>query len=443
MLIEIATAVAILRLTGVSGAVPDRSERGSHCSAAQNDAAAADEPATAGRLPRWLKLGGEYRGRLEALRGGEGGNNGAYLNRLRVSASANVQPWLRLFAEGQDTRAAAVHQHEEYDEARRPLGLRQAWVVVGAVEGPGWSAQLGRQELAFGDERLVGADSFWDPVGRTFDAVRVKWQLAHLRVDAFSGTPPSSDPHGPELGRSIRLSGAYAVFDDLPGSARIEPYVFLKNDGGLAGLAVPQRRTTIGVRMNGRAVRHLDYNAELARQAGAMGDEPIGAWAAHGELGWRFHADSPVETRAGGEYNFSSGDDDPGDGLQRTFDDLFPAAFTRWGFADPFAWRNLHNGGVSVQQRLSRRWMLDTAIRGFWVVSRRAGLFAEEEYGLPAAGASGGFIGWQAVVTAVAELSPRTQLHAGYAHLFAGPYVRATEFEGPLSTPFVMLTYRF
>jgi len=38
------------------------------------------------------------------------------------------------------------------------------------------SLKVGRQELSYGEERLVGAFA-WNNIGRVFDAVKVRWQI--------------------------------------------------------------------------------------------------------------------------------------------------------------------------------------------------------------------------------------------------------------------------
>lgn len=48
------------------------------------------------------------------------------------------------------------------------------------------TAKVGRQESSYGDERLVG-DFDWSNLGRVFDAAKLRYETADLRVDAFSG----------------------------------------------------------------------------------------------------------------------------------------------------------------------------------------------------------------------------------------------------------------
>jgi hypothetical protein len=47
------------------------------------------------------------------------------------------------------------------------------------------SLKVGRQELAYGDERLVGAFA-WNNIGRVFDAAKLCWQNSWFGVDFFT-----------------------------------------------------------------------------------------------------------------------------------------------------------------------------------------------------------------------------------------------------------------
>ena len=48
------------------------------------------------------------------------------------------------------------------------------------------SLKVGRQELSYGDERLVGAFD-WNNIGRVFDAAKLRWQNPWFGADFFSG----------------------------------------------------------------------------------------------------------------------------------------------------------------------------------------------------------------------------------------------------------------
>ena len=64
------------------------------------------------------------------------------------------------------------------------IDLNQAYLSIGKPAFP-VSLKVGRQELSFGEERLVGVNS-WNNIGRTFDAVKVRWQSSWVTANFFT-----------------------------------------------------------------------------------------------------------------------------------------------------------------------------------------------------------------------------------------------------------------
>src|SRR4030042_949473 len=76
-----------------------------------------------------------------------------------------------------------------------------------------------------------------------------------------------------------------------------------------------------GLRGQGNLPRNLDYNVEMALQRGHVVGDNISAWGGHWEAGWK-PLGRGVGPRLGLEYNFASGDADPGDARHGSFDDF-------------------------------------------------------------------------------------------------------------------------
>src|SRR6185503_19633481 len=64
------------------------------------------------------------------------------------------------------------------------IDLRMAYADLGAATGRA-TVRLGRQELVFGEQRLVGHVS-WANAARTFDGARATIRSKKLVVDAFA-----------------------------------------------------------------------------------------------------------------------------------------------------------------------------------------------------------------------------------------------------------------
>jgi Alginate export len=64
------------------------------------------------------------------------------------------------------------------------IDLHQAFATVGNHKEFPLSLKVGRQELIYGEERLVGAYG-WNNIGRVFDAVKLRWQTEWFGADFF------------------------------------------------------------------------------------------------------------------------------------------------------------------------------------------------------------------------------------------------------------------
>jgi hypothetical protein len=392
-------------------------------------------------LPGWLSLGGELRGRVD-WNPDEGGA-GVGQTRLRFDTTVEPVRWVRFHFQGQDSRTRS------FDGSYGPsnaFDVRHVHVEAGRADGK-WRARAGRQELAIGDERLVGADADWDPLGPVFDAVRLWVGPKRARFDVFTGFLVKQGERRPDpFDGADRISGASVRFELGDGSGRLEPYALRKNRRETLDLmGRPGRRDvlTTGVRAVGRLPRDLDYNVEMAAQRGRVAADRISSWAGHWELAW-----APMGSKSGPrlsfEYNFASGDADPSDGRHGTFDDLYPAGFNRYGISDPFAWRNIRYPGVGIELPVSRQWTLLAGYRDCFLVDVRDGLYGGgDEFLFRNAAATGSRIGSHVLFSAAFTPSARWRVHAGYGQFFKGTYLRQSGYDASLRSMYVLTSFTF
>ncbi|MBS1859791.1 MAG: alginate export family protein [Acidobacteria bacterium] len=407
------------------------------------------EEADAPRRGRWderLKFGLELRGRAESGTGFDPNQTGRlYLNRLRLDASAAPAPWFQLFFQGQDARASGLGGGVDRSFLGDAFDVHQAYLDLRRSE-TGWRLRVGRQELSLGDERLLGADSYWDAFGQAFDAVRVDFTAARVHAMAFSGfrVEPSRRRLNP-FDTASRIAGL-SVRIGMPGEGVLEPYSLWKRGGDTVDLLDrPGHRDVFapGIRAQAALPHGLDYNVEMVLERGHVVGEAINAWAGHWELGWK-PLGAEFGLRLGLEYNFASGDADPADGRYGTFDDLYPAGFNKYGMADPIAWRNIRYPAIGAEVPLSRRWTLYGAYRHYRLASIRDGLYPGGDRFLvrnPAATTRD--VGAQALVSAGYAWLPRWRIYAGYCHLFPGGFLRQSGFETPLTTVYILSSLTF
>src|SRR5215831_13617029 len=142
-------------------------------------------------LPYWLRFSGEFRSRFEGFTGGGGfknNNNDEYLlTRLKINMKIEPVHWFKIFVQGQDSHAIWKNQHPAVAPFQSVMDLRQAYVELGdTTKGP-IGFRVGRQELSFGEERLIGP-SDWLNTPRFFEAARLSLRHGRYHVDAFASS---------------------------------------------------------------------------------------------------------------------------------------------------------------------------------------------------------------------------------------------------------------
>ena len=223
--------------------------------------------------------------------------------------------------------------------------VRTAFADIGAPNAR-VAARLGRQELAFGEQRLVGHVG-WLNAARTFDAGRVTVRTrTSVNVDAFAASvvrilPDELD----KSGNGNRFYGAYASSTALVPKATIEPYVFsgatdnvIRTEAAGDGHHAP---VDGGGALGGHAAGQVRVRPGNRRADGSVGADDISAWASHLQTQVaRLRTAVKLVTT---EYNFATGDANATDGTRGTFDQLYPTPHDKYGLADQVGWRNVHH----------------------------------------------------------------------------------------------------
>ncbi|RZO62537.1 MAG: hypothetical protein EVA89_08900 [Sandaracinaceae bacterium] len=242
----------------------------------------------------------------------------------------------------------------ETGELASSTDLFQAFGEVAFDEG--W-LRVGRQEIRWGHQRLIGAAP-WG-AGISFDAVRGRVDLGGLSFDAFgawllnqptfvsSSLPPQEHP-----GRLLFGLRAQAVVSP---ALVLEPTVLYRYDGyagaglgglgGLAGVgAVDPHLGTGAIRAHG-VHGGFFYDVEAMAQIGEKveaGDIHL-AFAGAGWAGYRFAGALGFELRGGGSFGTGPGDD------VDLFDNLFPANHARYGIIDYASLANMGSAFLRVR----------------------------------------------------------------------------------------------
>ncbi len=364
-----------------------------------------------------------------------------------------------------DNRYNATAPGKGLSENDGPLQLQLAYVTIGNPKTSPITAKIGRQELVYGDQRLVGS-AFWLNIPRTFDAVKVRYQNSSVGVDLFAARVVySRQGHFNESNPHDTLSGAYFDFPGASKTAVVEAYVFARNvarsvvTDNWSLVAAPFNHTapqdvyTLGLRTKSKpgALGPWDYGVEAMYQFGdhaavypatplvtalAAPRQELDAWAfvLQGGHTWK---DGPLKPRLALIVSAASGNYATSGGHSGTFQNLLPSNHGLYGAMDLSSLQNLEDFRLSWSIKPS-------ATTSVAIDAHRQYLQTPHDYwynaaGVPritpgaAAGSGRGYglnpgysrdlgeeldlvAGWAAVRGLLLE--------AGYGHFFRGDYIK-------------------
>jgi hypothetical protein len=403
-------------------------------------------------LPQWLRFSGEYRTRLEGFTGGgyRDGNDDAWLlSRIRLNMKIQPVNWLKFQFQAQDARVFWKNQKPAAPPYQDTMDLRLAFLEIGDPEKGTIALRAGRQELLFGEQRLVGNVN-WLNTARAFDAVRLRLRHGGYRVDAFASTvvqQVDGEFDRPFRTKADNFHGLYGGIEKLVPNAVIEPYLLWRVTRNLvseAGRPGNRDFKTVGFRWVGKLPMSLDYGTEMAVQTGSLGPDDIGAWAGHWVLGYTLGG-KRIRPRILAEYNFASGDSNPRDGKRGTFDQLYPTGHDKIGLADQVGWRNIHDLRGAVEVKPHARWLITPSYHSFWLASASDALFAANGLAVArvANGSAGRRVGQEADISTMYTMNKQVQVGAGFAHLFPGTFLKKATPGHGYNFPYLMLNYVF
>ncbi len=217
----------------------------------------------------------------------------------------------------------------------------------------GGALRIGRQELALGEQRLVGAVN-WAQQGRSFDGFRYTTpSLGGMEVEIFAMKlrEDTSETHDWESS----FAGAYGTLP-LGDAGSLDVYGLLTTDtrednGG---------EITFGGLWKGKA-GPIDLRLESSLQTGERNGTEVSAYMVGLRAGAKIHESATATLW----YDYLSGDDDPDDEKIGVFNTLFATNHAFYGLADYFLNIPVHTGGLGLK---------DAAVKFAFVLSPKTGL---------------------------------------------------------------------
>lgn len=382
------------------------------------------------------------------------------LQRARVGLKIEPLPWLRLYGQFQSSIEVGNRGQEPGvlgAEGNSYSDLYQGWIELADYTEFPLGLRLGRQLFNYGEQRLVGSFD-WNNLGRTFDAVRLRFERDQFWVEAFVASVvvferkdfSTSDLFNWDgTGREQVFSGIYASTTQVT-AHKIDAYVFwlnqqngnVSNFGGTLGIppagsqggnpALGMNFVTLGTRFNNdpKQMGGWEYDGEFAVQAGKLAGLDLAAFAAHVGAGYNFNL--PWNPRLYFQYNYASGDNNPNDGRTTTFQNLFPTNHKFYGYMDLFSWQNIHNPSATLQVKPHERLTVAADLQFFWLATTNDAWYRANglSRSRPVTPGANPFVGTEIDLTATWRPTKYLTLHAGYSWFLPGDYVRDT---GPSS----------
>jgi len=221
--------------------------------------------------------------------------------------------------------------------------------------------RMGRQEMSFGEERLVGLDDFSN-VRRTFDGLRIIGRTKRTETSLFALRPVERfEEHDiDEADDALGFAGIHTEFRPRNNHVVQGYFLALHDDrdqfiSEKTGLTGDQTTRTIGARYEWTHGGFI-VETELAWQDGHVSDDDIDAGFATVNASYGWHM--PWRPRLEWGYEIATGDNDGFDGNRGTFNPLFNSSHTGMGFMGVTGRRNLEAArlGIEVMPMKGMRW---------------------------------------------------------------------------------------
>jgi hypothetical protein len=377
-------------------------------------------PSNAPALTPVITLTGEMRTRSEWDRPGGGIATDVFtLLRSRLGVRVDAAQRVRLVAQVQDSRvlgaegtpaaatAGSFGLHQGYVELYAPW--RRSDVVIRA----------GRQEVALGNERLVGVVN-WSNVGRSFDGARVTFTPSGgapgTESWSVSGFAATVEERGRHFGGTVANPApdhiVLGLFASRPVSrGTVAELTLLADEAGRYRGYVNANRTTVHGRVRSPRLAALSLDIEGALQVGHQVDssaaglgrrQPVRAWMMGARVG------TPTKNATRGTLvvgvDVLSGDDSAHDERYSTFNTLYASNHAFYGLMDVI-------GEPAASTR--ERGLTDALAVASWRVSGSLRPRAELHRFALASGRDRP-LGWEGDVVLPFRLSPAATMDIGY-----------------------------
>jgi alginate export protein len=388
--------------------------------------------------PQRVQFGGEIRFRPESRSSfnQKSNVNTFVLQRIRLDARMRLNENVTGLIQLQDSRFWGQEGSTASNDAN--LDLHQGYLQVAKFLGPHATLRAGRQELSYGDQRLVGAFG-WDNIGRSFDAGKLIFSGPKWSADLFAGR--AVDRRNSSRGDGSQdLIGLYGRVGAPNAKVGVEPYLLYLRDGQeIAGEIAGAKRAstrilTLGFRQFGAVGSAFAWDLENAFQVGQRGPDTQRAAALAAQARYRFGGN--LKPEFGFEYDYATGDGKSTDGKANEFNNLFPTNHPLYGYADYLGWRNMQDLKPYVSLQVHSNVRAELSYHRFSLVEKTGAWknAGGTVLGIDPSGKLGTDLGHEIDLTVTFPLYEHLRMLPGYSLFIPGKFARGTQ--GPRASQF-------
>ncbi len=330
--------------------------------------------ASAGGLSAEVRIRPEFTQNRNDLNSDADDQDGFWGHRVRLGAKYGFSDWVRALVVVQESRSFGSTTTAGGGE----LGIHEGFIELTPPLLPGLRIRLGRTELSYGGERLIGRDDF-SRAGTAFDGGIIRWgHLPWFDIEAFYAKIHESRLTDGDTD----FFGAYMTTEAVPNTTIEAYYMGLlteqvvvqqdaerKREDAIHTLGVRAEAVVSGLRIDGEAVVQLGSRtdpADLTKELDHF------ATAFFAELSYQI----PIKTSPtlGGFFVYASGDANPTDSKSVNFQPLFPTRHSFLGTMDLFSWSNIMDVGGMLELTPPAGFGFFAAFHYYLQVQRNGGL---------------------------------------------------------------------
>ncbi|HOQ89431.1 MAG TPA: alginate export family protein [Candidatus Hydrogenedentes bacterium] len=374
-----------------------------------------------------VEVGGKLhiRGNYWSLDDGQDQEISFYEQRTQLNVKADFTDNVTAFVEldsydiwGEDFRSNYFTGADGRQASTDDVEFYQAYIEAREMWGTPLMMRVGRQELVFGSEFLLGNNDTEALFrGLSFDAIRLAYVTDTFRVDAF--TAKLADTIISDFASDdIDLYGIYGSYMGIEDVVIDAYWLYVRDDEVLLGDNVDIH--TVGLRGAGK-MGGFDFDVEVAYQFGEVDGQPSAcpfgfgeadvdyqAWAVSADLGYTF--DVAWQPRVSALFAWYDG----GDPDESCWSNDRELPFNRL-FSDKEYSYFLDNVGAANLSNIFVYGLAVEAMPTEAVSLKLAGKYfdADEDYG------TDGDLGWELSLVGKYNYTEDLAFRAGYAHFFA------------------------